>query len=246
MRIALLLLLFCFTLNAQLALNNAFYNQFIGKRVMATNDYFFQEFFEAPGYENTWTTNGTGGTINPDNSSSPLQGSYSFSISLSTDNVGVRSTFTAGAKTTIHGFFMFRFSNKPGTGGDEDFIALNSSGSKVLYVFLAGGDTLKVATGLSGADQATTVDTVANNTTYYCWWSYIAGSGANGFFSIAFSTTPIKPTSGDGYAEYTTSLATSSVNQIRIGGDTLPGTDSWAARYDAILFSDTPIGSNPF
>jgi hypothetical protein len=222
---------------AQLALNNSPYQALLASQPN-TNIYLFQEFFEAPGYQNVWTTNGVA-SINPANSTSPLQGVYSLSISLSADGGGVYSSF--GAQSTVYGFFKIRFSSLP-LSGDEDFIALNAGGGKALLLFLSGGNVVRISDGSAFDD---TVDAILINTTYNCWWSYQAGSGADAVYTFAFSTGTTRPTGGNNFVQVSNGVRTGTVDSIRCGADASPGVDSWAARYDSILFSTSQIGDNP-
>lgn len=234
--------LMALTASAQLALNNAPFAALLSRQGSASGEPFFEEFFEAPGYENTWVTNNPGASINPENASAPLQGTFSLSINLTSDGTSVRSVFAS--QTTVDVFFLVRFSNMPGTSLDEDWFALNDGSTKVVSVFLNVGNVVSIK---APSDTAvSTVGTMSVNTTYFCWLSYQAGSGANGRYSFAFSTTSTRPTSGNNFIETTTSASTASVDTIRLGADASPGTDTWTARYDACVISASTIPVPPF
>lgn len=239
----LLLCILCGSCRAQLALNNAPFAALLSssRYFNPLSNYVFSESFEAPGYENTWTTNGSL-TVDPADSSAPLQGLYSLHITLSAQNGGVRAAWSA--QSNVYGFFMIRFSNLPSTGTTEDFIAFNVGSTKVLSMSLAGGNVLRVIDA-SATAQAATVATIANNTTYNVWWSYQAGTGANAKYTVAFSTTTTQPVSGNNYAETLVGGQSAFVDTIRCGADNLPGTDAWEAKFDKIRISTTPIGDNP-
>src|SRR4030095_13735684 len=65
-----------------------------------------------------------------------------------------------------------------------------------------------------GTANATTVSTLVAGTKYYCWGHVKKGTGANGIADVAFSTTKVRPTSGNGFAQVTTGRTTANSQQV--------------------------------
>lgn len=220
---------------AQLALNNAPFAALLNRN--ATAGLYFEEDFEAPGYENPWVEDGSGGVITPNSAAAPapLLGSFSLRMVLTADTA--RTRVNVGTHGTVYGFCMLNFNTLPPPG--ESFIGFSlSPGVDVVNLELIAGNQLRFA------GSATTTDPILAATTYFVWWTYIKGTGANATYEIAFSTTPTKPTSGNTYALITNGAATSDVDLMRFGAE--GGSPvTWLGTFDHIILSTSPIGSNP-
>lgn len=231
----------CFAIltgHAQIALNNAFYNQFVQRSPGINYNYFMREDFEAPGYENVWTQAGSG-TINDQYNTppAPLQGLYSLRIQLVADNRRTTNAF-ASDHSTVYGFGMVYFPNLP---NDREVFGLWNDGTLLLNIRVINATgSLNVD---DGSTSASTVDGLSLNTLYYVWFRYTKGTGADAFYEVAFSTDTTKPTSGNKYKSLSVGVSTLNANRFVVGATA--GVTSYQIITDKLRLSDTNIGSNP-
>lgn len=94
----------------------------------------------------------------------------------------------------------------------EVYIADDNVGTHMMEVQVQASG-LRIVCGTA---NATTVSTLTFGTQYYVWAHYLKGSGANAVADVAFSTTKVRPTSGNGFAQVTTGSRTANVTDIGI------------------------------
>lgn len=203
--------------------------------------YFFTENFEGsqsgPGgsdYDNSgWTS--FSGTPDPTYSTSGLGLEGSRCVHLV--NAGLDKT--GFNKSDLYGFFKFRIINNNPSIGTRGLILGYNSTTK-LQIGIDSSRHLVVYHG--GTSQATTA-TISDGTTYYVWFEYHKGTGANGAASAAFSTSSTKPTSGTQYCSVSTGDATANIVEFVIDGD--GGGAAADCAVDMFRLSDSNIGDNP-
>jgi len=88
-----------------------------------------------------------------------------------------------------------------------------------------------------GTANATTVSDLAINTLYYCWAQYVKGSGANGVGSVRFSTSKVKPSSGDGVASLTTGSSVNNATDFYF----IVNSVSFGSEISGVIFDDLSI-----
>ena len=190
----------------------------------AAGSYLFQETFEAAGYDNAgWTESvAAGGTVDEDDTTATvLAGSQQLKIYGALASVDISYTnssdFTASGNLYVR--FLFKIKNTLPIASSI-VIYLNAAGSAAKqWVSLETTGTLKVSVG---AKSATTTATIAVNTKYWVWVTYLKGTGANQTGRIAFSSDgATEPTSDNGttqgYNQFTDGARTDDLNSIRLG-----------------------------
>lgn len=207
----------------------------------AGSSYLINQNFEGTGYDNseTWTEFGTA-TIDEDYTGVVLAGSQSLRIkSTASSGRAVSPTFSDASDCWV--YFLFRPVTIPGTS--HGAAMLRNGTTVVLTITINATGSLSIRNGSSGG--TTTTNTMSTGTTYHVWGHYIAGSGADGFGSVGFSTTGTKPTSGTSYTEHTTGNGTASVNAMQCGSQSGEGSDTFEFIYDKVLVSASSIGDSP-
>ncbi len=230
----------CFGAHAQLALNNAFYNQFVSPSRGIDYNYFMTENFEAPGYENVWTQAGSGGVINDQYNSppAPLQGLYSLRIQNIGDNRRTTNAFSL-THSTVYGFGMVYFPNLP---NNREFFGIWNAGTQLMSVGVLG-TTGSLYVEDAGGFRTSVPNSLSLNTLYFVWFRYTKGTGANATYEVQFSTSTTKPAGGNDTLTYTTGTSTLDANRFVIGAT--GGAASFQIITDKIRLSDTEIGSSP-
>lgn len=239
MKFLIPLLFLCFGAQAQLALNNAFYNQFLQRSAGIDYGYFLQEDLEGPGYQNVWTQAGAG-TINDqcDNPPCPLLGAYSLRLALSGDTRRTTNAFSS-AQSTVYGFAMIYFDTRP---NDREFFSFYNDGTRLVSFGVESGT--EVIWFDDGTIKQSMAITIAADTLYYFWFRYTKGTGANAVYEIAASTDiNNKPTSGSGYHINSSGVSTLDANRFVIGATA--GAANWTGIFDKMRLSVNNIGSNP-
>lgn len=161
------------------------------------------ENFEGTGYAIAgWGENfGSGGTINKDYTTTVLSGSQSAIIDGPTDDVGyITNSFTA--QSEAFAYFQFRITSMPADEGD--FISIfrlrDVDGNTVAKMQIDSSAFPRITTG---ANTAPVTASISANVTYHCWLSWDKDNGANSVMTMALSTTPVQPTSGDWFVTAT-------------------------------------------
>ncbi len=240
MKIILAFFCLCFSASAQLALNNAFYNQFQLRGGAFT--YFFTENFETPGYENTWGEFG-GGSINDeyDNSPAPLQGLFSLRLNPNPNNSRTTNDFGVSVDT-VYGFCLVNFTDFQAGANTKPLIThQDADGNAVFTVAISGNGAGLWFPILQDTNQTQfgAATSMAEDTTYYFWWQYTKGTGNDAIYNLWFSTTGIR---GGALQSTVTGQAVSQVRKTMIG---VTNNSNFSAIVDKIRLSDSPIGDNP-
>lgn len=209
----------------------------MGQTLASGSSYLFEENFEAPGYQNSWTESGSG-TITPTYATAPapLQGSYSLRL-LGVAQQPTTYSVLSSDQGTLYVYFLCNIASLPG----DYFFSLRNSSNVTVLELLVDSTLLRVRNGSSGG--ASTVTSFSAATTYHIWLKYVKGTGANSTSEVWFSTTGIKPADGsNNYAIKTGGNATTDVNRVYFG---LPSNSTWNGIFDRVLCSTSPIGDNP-
>lgn len=204
--------------------------------------YLLEENFEntgSPGYDLTWTE--ASGTPDENYSTTGINMQGSECLELNDGGVNERTdsqTFTES--TDLDGYALIRFNTLP--AATESFLIVRDGVTAILTLQVSAAGALRVS--MPGGNSAVTTSTMSAGTTYSVWWHYTAGSGANGFGSVAFIAetggSDSRPTSGNNYTQFATSTTTASCENIRLLMD--GGIQEWK---DRVLVDDATIGSNP-
>lgn len=97
---------------------------------------------------------------------------------------------------------------------------------------------------LHGTTTISTTDLILTNGHIRIWLTYIQGTGADGYGSLAWSTNnATKPTSGGKFAENSACNGTAQIDQIRL--TTQFSTSGFPAIYDKVRVNNVEIGSDP-
>jgi hypothetical protein len=232
---------------AQLSLNNAPFAALLNRQSSAAN-YFLQENFEGPGYQNVWTISSTGaGSLNDtyNTSPAPLEALYSLRLNLSANTRRVTNVLNS-SYSTLYGYLLINVQTVPSVG-NTPIITFLSNSTPVFAISL-----FEV---LTGAWSASMYDDAGVNrgfiaasnpgfegVTNHFWFSLSTGTGANATYTIGRSADGIKPTSGTTFASTSSGSAVGTVNQIQIG---TTNSASWRIIFDKIRLSTSPIGDNP-
>lgn len=200
------------------------------------NTYFLTENFETPttGYENGgWST--SGGSPNPVYSTSglSLEGSQCLRLNQSS------ATLVGLNKSDLYGFMKLRIlAHNASIGGRAFAIFYNSTPQ--FQVGIDGSRQLFIS---HGSQSATASATFSDTTTYFVWFEYHKGTGANGTASAAISTTSTKPLSGSNFCSLSNGDATVNIIELLMYSDSSSVHEDFAV--DMIRLSDSPIGDNP-
>lgn len=197
--------------------------------------YFVEENFEGTGLPAGWTAGNV--THDYDYTTTVLQGSQSYQVVASASSPTLQSPTFTGAATTEY-YFMIHYTTAPTTAHRAFFVLNNTTeccrmtvGTSMIPSIRAGG----------GTDQVST-DAMSLNTTYHVWLRVVAGSGTNGFCSVAYSTDGTRPSSGSKYKESINGTFTVNPDRVRIG---IANGNTWTAIFDRVLGTDDTIPNNP-
>lgn len=231
---------------AQLALNNAPFAALLSRNP-ATADYFLQENFEGPGYQNVWTISSAGGGVIDDTyttAPAPLEASYSLRLNMAANSRRITNALPT-EYSTIYGYMLILSTTVPASANNIAIMFLSNNVPVVgfnLFEFTAnnwGGQIFDTNTSyccVSGGAGG------AENQTNHLWFSFTTGTGANGVLTLARSVNGIKPVAGTEYVTTSSSSARGTVNQFVVG---TTNNSSWKLIIDKIRLSTSPIGDNP-
>lgn len=158
--------------------------------------------FEGTGYDNgeSWTE--TGATNDPDEAVVVLRGSQSFMQDMTAATPESKISF--GNTDPVYGFLLWRID----LDNSEDVITIEDSSNNDCFRLWKNDtqDHLRVYCGTNWSEASTT--TINPDTTYYIWWEYHKGTGANAVCKIWVSTSTTKPATPeidktDGNSTYT-------------------------------------------
>ena len=199
------------------------------------------ENFENPaGYDTSVTE--TSGTPAPNTATTglSLEASECLYITAEAGSEEVYTEFTA--TDTAYAFFMMRVENTPTSAGRTMFRWAETGGTTCSEMAPDIGP-LQAHIYSSGEDQNDAgTTTIAADTTYFCWFEYQRGSGANCQIRFFISTTTTKP--GTPECEITTANDTAQVGRLYLGINWAGGAGD--IYYDKVRISrTTAFGSNP-
>ena len=197
--------------------------------------YLVEENFEGVGLPSGWTAGNA--THDYDYTTVVLQGSESYRQNRSASSPTLLSPTFTGA-STMEAYFMYRPMTAFGTQ-QRVFYLLNGTTECVRISVSASGQFM-VRAGV-GTENSTT-DTMTIDTNYHVWVRYVAGTGANAFASVAFSSDGTRPTSGSKYREVTNGPATLSPDRVRLG---VTNSSTFDQLYDRVLATTGTIPNNP-
>jgi hypothetical protein len=202
--------------------------------------YLIEENFETPttGYDSgvTWTESGT---VDPDNSTTPLVGSQSCLLSGSYANI--TGDFTGQTDVWAYG----RFKPVDFWTGDTSYagiFALRSAGAEYLlsvnvrYDSGSGGkgEVVLYANGAASSASSTLLDRA---TEYHIWVRYVE----SGTCILAMSTSATRPSvDGSGAVYLTKTGGTGTASEVLVGN-----IQNEPMRADRILVSTSEIGNSP-
>jgi len=198
--------------------------------------------FEGTGYDNseTWTESLGGGIVDEDYTATVLDGSQSLRIQNAAGG-GVSytaETFTAGGERWA--FCKIRLTSLEAVAVTRSIAFWNNVGATLAAVEINTSGTLHLVCGATTAD---TVDAMSTGTTYYMWFHYLKGTGANAVADVGFSTTSTRPTSGNKFVQITTGSPTTDAVEfaIHVWNNNNPSDFI----YDRVYVDDEQIGDNP-
>lgn len=195
--------------------------------------------FDLPG----WAIQETApGDVNADYTATILHGTQSFLSDANQDDNPNYATNNFAATGHVYGFFMLRVLRAPSSGEDDTIMQLRAvDNSCQLHITLNSDMDFKIHPHCDTA--FITGFGLSLNTTYRIWWEWNKDNGANSFASLAYSTTQIRPTSGDQYVDGTFSQVADNPTIILFGADN--GSDDPSFIVDYVLIDDVQILDYP-
>lgn len=197
--------------------------------------YVFEENFEGTGLPSGFTAGNV--THDYDYTTTALQGSQSYRQTGAASSPSLLSTTFTGA-STMEAYLMIRFISMP-TAAYRSFYLLNGT-TECIRISVTATGAVEVRPG--GGTASSTTDTMTTGVTYHVWVRYVAGSGANAFGSVAWSTDGTRPTSGNKYRESTNGTATLNPDRVRWG---VANGNTFDVIYDRTLVTSDTIPDNP-
>lgn len=198
--------------------------------------YLLSESFDGSEYDLVWSE--SQGTPNGDyvTSPAPLDGTgHSLRLTDSgTDPRADSPTYTANA--VVEEYFLLHILALP-SGTDSVAIIRGSTTSLVTLQISATG-TCRVV--IPGGNSASTSGTMGVGTTYEIWLRYAAGTGANGFGSVGFSSDGTRPTGGANFTSKADGTATANADNTR-----LTAASGMDVIIDKLRIDDTTIVDDP-
>lgn len=207
------------------------------------------ETFEGTGYLLAgWGENVSGGgSINEDYTSVVLHGEQSLLIDGGTDDPSY-STNSFSAQGTVFAHYRFRITSAP---GDEDaFLSLfrfrDVDGATVMKMQVDSTMFPRITTG---GQTASALSPITANVTYYVWLSWRKNDSGNSKSTLALSTGPIQPTSGDWYVSVSNGTTVANdASQVFLGyaNDTVDDAGpEMSTVYDYVLIDDAAVPDYP-
>jgi len=209
-----------------------FYENFDGVQLCVASD--------GSNCNNTWVAAGTG-TATFNTTSPAMEGTNNVLLDGSANVISLY--YTIATQTTMYGYAQIYVNALPAAGFRVLSFA-DSGGSNKGYVSIGTTGRLSINNGTSTSITAdSAAGKIAAQTLYHVWWGYTKGTGSDGTYFVAFSSTGIMPTSGDNYASGTNGNANSDIARVYLSvGATGEGN---TVNIDKVRARTTPIGSNP-
>jgi hypothetical protein len=194
-----------------------------------------EEFEDATDYDETgWTSIGTG-TLDPNYTADPIDGSESLHIvTADSQQRYAYRNFTASSYASAY----CRFRPVLHPASDAMILGFFDVSSAIIC-------SVKITTGGSliitqGATSETTPGALANGTEYHIWMDY----SSDGTATVSYSTDGLKPAGGDGVATVSGGSAITDARTIFVGWVfSFSGINE--AVWDDVYVDDVEIGSNP-
>lgn len=195
--------------------------------------YLLEENFEAPGFENSWTETAGNGTIDPDNQTSPPQGSYNLMMTRGTTNMNIYTSYSAVAETL---YFFGAYRSTSFAANQDVLLIQDGAGATLGALNTRSTGALRIA---SAAATATTTGTMTVDTWYFIWgvWNFSTGA-----FNVEWQTTATKVGSGNNYASNTGGNTAVTAERVQLQ---VNATDGSSRLWDYIRVNNAVIGSDP-
>lgn len=193
---------------------------------------------EGTGSPTGWTT--ANGTPNWDYTTTILADTQS--LLLATTGVAVMTRFDFTNQSDFKMYFLFRMTGSlPGSAQNIMGVRPNGGGAPLFSLTITSTGRLNWTFGGQTASPSAALSLA---TTYHVWLEYKQGTGANGWHSVGYSTTGVRPLVAGTTYNFTaaTSTATTQIGRIELG--LTPTTQTVDLIYDNIRVSNTPIGDN--
>lgn len=184
----------------------------------STRSWLVNENCEGTGLPAAWTT--VSGTPNWDYTTVPLADAQSLYVPSAASAQRSRVDFTDKAEVWI--YFLLRLTNGSPPGSGITIGGLGPNGGALSQNFSID---VNVSPKFGTAQP---VGVFIADTTYHVWLYYKQGTGANAVISTGFSTTGVRPTSGNNFAQVTNNAGTN------LGGRWFLGPTVTTANYDLI------------
>lgn len=166
-----------------------------------------------------------------DESTVVLSGSESLELNNAGSGPRGQVKFPAGESD-----IFIRIEFRVSSSGNNNRMMSYRTGSEIAWIEV---NTAALCINDGGGNHCT-VSTLSIDTKYNVWMRYTAGSGSDGFMSIAFTTSGTEPTSGNDYISLSDSPATASPDRLQFRLNSLSGESYY---FDEIKVADEPIGS---
>lgn len=197
--------------------------------------YLVNEGFEGVGLPSSWTASGT---VDWDDAVIYKEGSESVSIGAGTATGYVITPTYAGA-TDFYCRFAVYFDVLPSATRIIAQLRNGTDNEAQLYATSGGVFQFKQDAGTA----AQPVATFAADTWYYVWLHYTAGTGSDGYVSVAFNTTLSEPVGGNNFAEQSDGTSLLAITNMRLRKD--EGVSSGALNFDDVRGAAVSIGNDP-
>lgn len=198
----------------------------------AGSSYLVEENFDGTGEPATW---GHFGTVNYDYTTTVLEGTQSWQA---TDGGTNLSYLPFTAQSSVDVYVRFRASTV--SGGRPVLELDDGNPTSMLKVTMDGNFVLWDTADTHFAQPVTATSA---NTTYHMWIGYTKGSGSNAVLTVGFSTTGVRPTSGNSFMTITNGSSTADVSFLLLFG----GLSGGSHIFDRVIVKAGAgtIGDNP-
>lgn len=208
----------------------------------------YEDFENVTGYDLAgWVENiGPGGVINEDYTATILYQTQSLRVLTANDDA-VFTTNSFTAQDRVFMFFLYRPLDIPASSSGKSIIRLADSTETCQMKLTINEDGQAFLYAACGGTPASPALFLTINTTYYIWIEYDNDNGVNAYASIGISTTGVRPTTGDNFAEATATTTATQVSLVMIGNtaDENPIAADMDSVYDHLLVDDAQIGDWP-
>lgn len=150
--------------------------------------YLMEEYFETPGYEESWTESpGTGTITDDDTTATVLQGSYQLKIAGGSSYIYNTSGISPGSDFWM--YFMFKSDTADTT--ESEILKLRASGSTVATINQKSDGWLKVWMSTGNTSDSTGAN--SDGQSIHVWVNYVDNGGSNNECHLYTSTTSTRP-----------------------------------------------------